>query len=262
MQEIHRKPAPSRITQAAEFLVYLLGIVSGVVLIAIASYVVIPTMMWIAVPFTLGLYTLYRIKTIFDIVEGADSSRPDILEQLATRVLIGSIIAAAAGAGLTATGTPVIGIPMVLIAFPVAFLAFGIKLEWAARRARRRSLLLWDLLGRGSLLAFGIWITLEMVLVIVGAAALKIPTFVGDLLAVVGVVVPFLYVLLERPTIRRLLLQIDVNSVAVIITQVPALEYWTPLKPLDGEAWRRVTKPDDAPSIRDEPSNRRYSANR
>ena len=58
IQEIHRKPAPSRLAQTAEFLVYLLAIVGGVVFIAGISYVFIPTMMWAAVPASLGLYAL------------------------------------------------------------------------------------------------------------------------------------------------------------------------------------------------------------
>ena len=262
MQEIHRKPTPSRLAQTAEFLVYLLAIVGGVVFIAGASYVFIPTMMWAVVPFSFGLYALYRIHTIIDIVGRADRSRPSVLEQPVTRVLFGSIIAAAVGAGLTITGPPAIGFPIVLVAFPVVFLAFGIKLEWVARRGGRRSLLVWDLLSRGSLLAFGVWITLEMVLVIGGEGALGIPTSVGNILAVVGIAVPLLYLLLERPLARRPLLQLDVKPIESIVTQVPELDYWTPLEPLEGEFWRRVTKPDNAPSVRDKPSNRRYSANR
>ena len=83
-------------------------------------------------------------------------------ERTATKVLFSSIIAAAVGAGLTMTGTPAIGFPMVFVAFPVVFFAFGIKIEWAVRRGSRWVTLIWDLLGRGSLLAFGVWITLEM----------------------------------------------------------------------------------------------------
>ena len=259
MQEIHRKPAPSRLGQTAEFLVYLLAIVGGVVFIAGASYVFIPTMMWAVVPASLGLYALYRINSLTGIVGAADSSSPTVLEQPVTRVLFGSIIAAAVGAGLTITGTPAIGFPIVLVAFPVVFLAFGIKLEWVARRGGRQSLLVWDLLGRGSLFAFGVWITLEMVLVIAGESVLGIPAFVGNILAVIGIVAPLLYLLLERPLVRRPLLQIGVKPIGSIVTQVPVLEYWAPLEPLEGESWRRVTKPDDAPSVSDEPSNRRYS---
>lgn len=262
MQEIHRKPAPSQIAQAGEFLVYLLAIVCGVVLIAVASYVFIPTIMWAAVPFTLGLYVLHRIKTVTDIIEGADSARPGVLEQPATRVLIVSTGVAALGAGLAVTGTPTIGSPIVLVAFPVVFLAFGIKLDWVAQRTQRRSVLWWDVFGRGSLLAFGVWIVLEMVLIVAGAASLGIPTGAGNILAVVGLTVPLIYTVLERPIVRTPLLKIDVSPLATIVTQVPASEYWTPPEPLDGEAWRHVTKPEDAPTIGDNPSNRRYNANR
>jgi len=262
IQEIHRKPAPSRLAQTAEFLVYLLAIVGGVVFIAGISYVFIPTMMWAAVPASLGLYALYRINSLTGIVGAAESSSPTVLEQPVTRVLFGSIIAAAVGAGLTMTGTPAIGFPMVLVAFPVVFLTFGIKLGWVARRGGRRSLLVWDLLGRGSLLAFGVWIALEMVLVVAGEPTLGLSGSVSNLLAVVGIAFPLVYLLLERPFVRKQLLQIDITPITKVVTLVPALEYWTPSEPSEGESWRQVTKPEEAPSIGEDPSNRSYQAKR
>ena len=262
MQEIHRKPAPSRLAQTAEFLVYLLVIVGGVVFIAGASYVFIPTMMWAAVPASLGLYALYRINSLTGIVGAADSSSPTVLEQPVTRVLFSSIIAAAVGAGLTMTGTPAIGFPMVFVAFPVVFVAFGIKLEWAVRQGSRWSTIIWDLLGRGSLLAFGLWITLEMVLVVAGGPALGLSGSVSNLLAVVGIAFPLVYLLLERPFVRKQLLQIDIRPVTKVVTLVPALEYWAPPEPSEGESWRQVTKPEEAPSPGEDPSNRLYQAKR
>lgn len=262
MQEIHRKPAPSRLAQTAEFLVYLLATIGAVVFIAGASYIFIPTMMWAAVPTSLGLYAIYRVHSLTGIAGASENSRPRVLEQPVTRVLFGSLLAAAVGAGLTVTGTPAIGFPMVLAAFPVVFLAFGIKVEWVVRRGSLRSTLVWDLLGRGSLLAVGVWIVLEMVLVVVGEPALGLSGSASNFLAVVGTAIPLLYLLLERPFVRKQLLRIDITPIRKIVTLVPVLVYWTPTEPSEGESWRQVTKPEGAPSIGEEPSNRSYRAKR
>jgi hypothetical protein len=262
MQEIHHRPPPSRLSQAGEFVGYLLAVVGGVVLLAIASYATVPTAMWAAIPIAVGLFAVYRIRAVRNILEENAISKPGVLERPATRVLVLSLLAAVGGVALTVTGTPAIGFPIVLLAFPIAFVAFGIKLDWAAERAERRTVLWWDLLGRGSLLVFGVWIVLEMILIIAGTSALGIPTELGNFVAAAGITLPTAYLLLERERIRSHLNSVDFGPAAYIVHTVPALQYRTPSHPPAGESWRRVSKPDYAPSTEENPSNRRYSVKR
>jgi hypothetical protein len=262
MQEIYHRPPPSWVSQAGTFVGYLLAVVGGTLLLAIASYATVPTAMWAAIPLAVGLFAVYRLKTVRTILGDASSSRPGVLEQPATRVLIISLIAGVGGIALTVTGTPAIGFPIVLLTFPIAFVAFGIKLKWAARRAESHAVLGWDLFGRGALLVFGVWMVLEMVLVIAGPSSLGIPTEIGNIVAVAGIGLPTIFLLLERDRIRSRLRSVNLGPVVYIVHSVPALQYWTPPRPPDGESWRRISKPDYAPSMDEDPSNRRYSIKR
>lgn len=262
MQEIHHRPPPSRLSQGGEFAGYLLAVVGGVVLLAVASYAIVPTTMWAAIPTAVGLFAVYRVRKVNNMLRDDSSSKPGVLERPATNVLIVSTIAAIVGALLSVTGTPAIGFPLLLLAFPTVFVAFGIKLNWAARRAKSRTILWWDLLSRGPLLVFGVWMVIEVIHIVAGRSLLGIPPRFGDAMAIAGMALPLTYQLLERKSFQSRLSSIDFAPVTYIVNTVPTLDYWTPTPPPAGESWRRVTKPANAPSVNDDPSNRRYTVKR
>jgi len=241
---------------------YLLGTVAAVGGAAVASYLLLPVALWLAIPGVVGLYILYRGHRLTGVSDRPDRSTSAILEQPLTRILYVSLIAVGAGTGLIISGLISVGVPLLFLSLVVLFVAFGLKLNWAVQRASNRGVFVWDILSRGSLLAFGVWVLLEAVVLLTGGAALGLPTGYGNVLVALGVVLPAVYLCLERTQVRDRLLELKMAPVTQLVRTVPERSYWRPPEPPAGEAWRRVTKSDEAPSVGESPSNRPYTAKR
>jgi len=243
-------------------MIYLLGTVVAVGGATVVSYLLLPAALWLAIPGAVGLYSLYRGRRLTGVNNRPDRSTSAILEQPLTKVLYVSVMAVGTGTGLLMSGMISVGVPFLFLSLMVLFVAFGLKLNWTVQRASNRGVLAWDILSRGSLLAFGMWVLLEAVVLLTGRASLGLPTRYGNILVALGVVLPAVYLCLERTQVRARLLELKMAPVTQLVRTVPERSYWRPPEPPAGEAWRQVTKPDEAPSVGEDPSNRPYTAKR